>query len=322
MALHIIGAGMAGLLAANVLRRHDPIILERNGSVPHNHHALLRFRTDEVAKALKIPFREVEVRKAIFYDGKTTTESCLKLSNMYSAKVTGAVMSRSIMDLSPCRRWIAPPNLIDQMAQGLKIIYGANIRCKNDLLGLCAPEGSPIISTISLPQMANLIFCDEEMPEIKTESNPIWTITGEIETPKTDVFQTIYFPEHRFPYYRASITSNQVIIESSIDIAEGEATDPKASAAFIETFLNEFFGIKAKINRETARQDKQLHGKILPIKDDVRKSIILALTDLHGIYSLGRFATWRQILMDDLVKDIDRINSFITQRSTYSRRLV
>lgn len=41
----------------------------------------------------------------------------------------------------------------------------------------------------------------------------------------------------------------------------------------------------------------------------------------YGIYSLGRFATWRQILMDDVVKDVKVIEQLIEQRDNYSRRL-
>ena len=33
----------------------------------------------------------------------------------------------------------------------------------------------------------------------------------------------------------------------------------------------------------------------------------------HGVYSLGRFATWRNILLDDVVKDIDVIKSMMGQ---------
>ena len=48
----IIGAGMAGLLAANMLRHRDPVILEAQKSLPNNHHALLRFRSSVVGDVL------------------------------------------------------------------------------------------------------------------------------------------------------------------------------------------------------------------------------------------------------------------------------
>lgn len=53
----IIGAGMAGLLAANLLHRFNPTVLEKAPSLPNNHAALLRFRSDEIPRATqwKIP---------------------------------------------------------------------------------------------------------------------------------------------------------------------------------------------------------------------------------------------------------------------------
>jgi hypothetical protein len=49
--MKIIGAGMAGLIAGHMLRRHSPEIHEAASSLPNNHSALLRFRSDAVAKA-------------------------------------------------------------------------------------------------------------------------------------------------------------------------------------------------------------------------------------------------------------------------------
>ena len=318
MTLRIIGAGMAGLLAANILRRYDPIIMEQSPGLPNNHSALLRFRTDEVSKALKIPFRNVEVRKAIFYDGKLTSESNLKFSNLYSAKVAGVVMPRSIMNLDPVQRWIAPATLIQDMSRNIKIIFNSKVQCADDLLKL---GEDPIVSTMPMYELARILHEEDKVPTML--GLPIWVASGEIEHPNTDVFQTIYFPEHRFPYYRASITGNRIIVESNDPVAESEDNSNYNSPEnFLECFLKEFFGIHAQLKKGTAVQRCQSNGKIKPIDDLTRKAYILELTDFHQIYSLGRFATWRQILMDDLVKDIDCIDLFISQRSRYQRRLV
>ena len=40
----------------------------------------------------------------------------------------------------------------------------------------------------------------------------------------------------------------------------------------------------------------------------------------YGIYSLGRHATWRKILLDDVVGDIERIQSMM-KTSAYDRML-
>ena len=43
------------------------------------------------------------------------------------------------------------------------------------------------------------------------------------------------------------------------------------------------------------------------------------MTNKYKIYSVGRFATWRQLLLDDLINDLKMIDSFITSDSNYSR---
>ena len=64
----IYGAGLAGLLAANMLRGMSPTVFEAQGSLPNNHGALLRFRSDKAGTACGIPFKKVHVTKAIKYD--------------------------------------------------------------------------------------------------------------------------------------------------------------------------------------------------------------------------------------------------------------
>jgi hypothetical protein len=61
------------------------------------------------------------------------------------------------------------------------------------------------------------------------------------------------------------------------------------------------------------RINVQQYSKILPISDSERKKFIIWLTDEWGIYSLGRFATWRPgLLMDDVVNDVRVIRKIIT----------
>lgn len=65
-------------------------------------------------------------------------------------------------------------------------------------------------------------------------------------------------------------------------------------------------------------------GKIAPIKDDVRKDFIYTMTREYGIYSLGRFACWKQTLLDDVVDDCHVIHRLISaegKRSAYHQSL-
>jgi hypothetical protein len=45
------------------------------------------------------------------------------------------------------------------------------------------------------------------------------------------------------------------------------------------------------------------------------------MTDKFGVYSVGRYATWRQILLDDVVRDIEIVEGFVTQRDGYKKKL-
>ena len=124
--MKIIGAGMAGLLAANMLRRFNPEVHEALETLPDNHTALLRFRTPEVSNSLGIPFEKVTVRKGIWDGSKIATEPNIRLANIYSQTVCGELDARSIWDLSPEDRWLAPPDFISQMASGLDILAGSD----------------------------------------------------------------------------------------------------------------------------------------------------------------------------------------------------
>jgi hypothetical protein len=66
----IYGAGLAGLLAGNMLRGRLPVVKEGQSSLPNNHSALLRFRTDKVGTACAIKFKKVKVNKAIKYNSQ------------------------------------------------------------------------------------------------------------------------------------------------------------------------------------------------------------------------------------------------------------
>ena len=300
----IYGAGMAGLLAANLLRRFKPTIYEAQESLPNNHSALLRFRTPDIGSACGVRFKEVGVSKSIFYEGKIFNESNVFLSNQYSNKVTGAILNRSIDSLENSKRFIAPSDLVEMMATNCKINYSTTI--SNSEVGKFDIT-EPTISTIPMPVMMNLVGW-ERIPEFKFK--PIWVHRATISDPDVDVYQTIYYPDKNLTHYRSSVIGNEVIVEHS--------EKPLANAGpTIMGVLREDFGIDA-IKLSNIKSSEQKYGKILPIDETVRKDFILMLTEKYNIYSLGRFATWRQVLLDDLVKDIDVIEKFISGGHSYN----
>ena len=64
---------------------------------------------------------------------------------MYSQKVTDSVSSRSIDNLDPVQRYIAPQNLIEQMSIGIDIDY--NVEANTESLFYRKEKSYPVIST-------------------------------------------------------------------------------------------------------------------------------------------------------------------------------
>lgn len=307
--IQIYGAGMAGLLAAQMLRRHDPVVCEAASSLPDNHGALLRFRSDAVARAVHQQFRKVSVNKAICRDGQLHTPATIADTNQYSLKVTGKVQPRSIMNLDPVERYIAPDDFITELGRYCDITYGypaTQERIKDAKL-----DSHPVISTIPMPALMDILGWPDK-PNF--EWQPIWTITAEILHPVTDVYQTLYYPELKDSRYRASITGNRLIIELVSEMSHG------AAKLRIGYTLGDF-GLPETTRLTPHKLKFQKFGKLSPVDDRARKEFILWATDEWGVYSIGRFATWRQLLLDDVVNDINIVDRYITQRDNYTRRL-
>lgn len=72
------------------------------------------------------------------------------------------------------------------------------------------------------------------------------------------------------------------------------------------------------INHNSIEWTDTKYAKITPIDDEERLSFIHWATDKHGVYSLGRFATWRpKVLLDDLVEDIRLIDRWTGSKNLY-----
>lgn len=128
--------------------------------------------------------------------------------------------------------------------------------------------------------------------------------------PGANVFQTIYFPDPEHSLYRASITGDMLIaefMESGPDHAEWRVD------------LQSAFAINL-LDAEAIGEFTQRYGKIAPIHDGTRRAMLHDLSVKYGIYSLGRFATWRNILLDDLINDIDVVKKLM-RNDDYSGRI-
>ena len=59
----------------------------------------------------------------------------------------------------------------------------------------------------------------------------------------------------------------------------------------------------------------------MPIDESKRQKFIFEMTTRYNLYSVGRFATWRQLLLDDVVEDIQKVEHFIRGDSDYNRKM-
>lgn len=301
----IVGAGLAGLIAANMLRDGYSQIIESQKSLPNNHSALLRFRSSVVGDATGIPFSKVKVMKVVH-----GSENPLSDAIRYSMKVTGKAVLRSITTASGEieDRYIAPGNLVSRLGARVSetISYGQDIRSG------FIDSNSPIISTIPMPALMKILGYESNVDFNSVDG---WTLSCDLGS-DYDFCGTAYFPGDEI-MYRASVTGSTLIIEGVGDLP------PRNHAIDASTpIVSKALGIPIP-SRGDFLLRRQKYAKILPIPEDERKRFIMWASDEHGIYSLGRFATWRPgLLLDDLVKDVRIIQRIISGDliHTYSSR--
>lgn len=287
MKIDIIGAGMAGLLAANMLRRHGISMFEMQDNLPNNHHAVLRFRSAHVGEVLGIQFKKVNMIKTYIPHMNMVADSLA-----YSRKTTGQFTSdRSIIEGTvTAERYIAPSDLIRVMSDGIYIFYGKEYEFKKK-------NKRPIISTMPMPVlMKKLGYKTEEL--FRTFDGIVATATIE----NCNAYVSVLIPMPSMRASRATITGNQLMIEfPGKDVPE----------AYEIAELYQQLGLYDAVIRDMEFK-KQKYFKILPINDVERHKFMKWATVNHNVYSLGRYACWRpKLLLDDLVKDIRIIESWI-----------
>jgi hypothetical protein len=299
--MDIIGAGLAGLIAAHAWPKAQ--VFEAAPGPGQMHNALLRFRTEKVAHLTGVEFKKVRVHKGIWFDGAFHAPN-IHLANLYSQKVLGGRLGdRSIWNIDPVERFIAPPTFYEQLIDtvGQRIHWNRAI----SLIKCSAPNitisTAPLHITIGalLPTPSSPVKFNRKAIHVKR-----WRIPG------ADVFQTVYFPQDDTTLYRASITGDTLIAE----YVEG-----KDSALVSDFAISAAFGFNLCIAQPLGEVE-QKYGKIEPIPDAQRKEILFRLTHESNIYSLGRFATWRNILLDDVVDDISVIKRMLRGNSAYDNR--
>lgn len=306
---------MAGLLAANIMTRRKPVVIEAQSSLPNNHSAVLRFRSSQIGDILGIPFKKVSMTK-----GYVPWRNPVADSLAYARKCTGTYRSdRSIISsgIEVHERYISPPDLIWRMAEEVEIFY--NTPATDVMKSARASE--TIISTIPMPALMNIL----EYPrrgEVSFE--PIHGLNLKSAFLDTEAYSSLYVPSPELGFNRVSLTGNELTAEYSFpledldgvkEIMDRMSVEEEAASAY------ELFGIEAQAS-SPAIVKLQRYSKIIPIKEEIRRDFMHWATDQFSIYSLGRFATWRPgLLLDDLVKDIRLIDGWITSKSGYDVKL-
>lgn len=299
----IVGAGMAGLLAGNMLRRYPLQIVERQSDLPNNHHGVLRFRDTIVSEQTHIPFQRVRVFKGI--DGDYTP---IQASMLYAKKVVGKHALRSVISTDPVDRFIAPSDFIRKMADGLPIAYGV------DGAALCDPErregAGPLISTMPMPMLMDVLGYDGARPAF--EFRPGWG--AKLRIPNANVYATIYHPDPSTALYRSSITGDELNMEFVGELEQGHM-EGAAKDALTEVMMA--FGLRrGDVDASTLRVQSAQYAKMAELsEEDKRKArdFMFWATSQLNIFSLGRFAKWEHnLLMDDVVQDIFKIERWIS----------
>jgi len=306
----IFGAGLSGLIAAKMMHEQLPQIYERQSSLPNNHNSVLRFRSSVVGDVTNIAFSKVKVLKAIHEPTNPVADAI-----RYSLKVTGKLQSRSILDTDTVERYVAPPDLVSRLASTASIAYDVDfLNWSHNLIKTGRPS---VISTIPMPAMMEM-FEWQELPEFAYYDG--WSVKLKIDPDlEPTLHATVYYPGPT-PVYRATVCGGEVILEG---VGEVDGSDCSIfldvvsvlNSLGLETRHIESWG-EVKANRY------QKIAELTPYDRDIAKRFIVWLTQKHGIYSLGRYATWRpKLLLDDLPQDVRIIQSLISGGDSYSIRL-
>lgn len=306
--MFIYGAGLAGLLAGAIFQ--DATILEAKPKGFVNHKALLRFRSPAVGDAVGVDFKKVTVRKGVWWRGDFVQPN-IRIANMYSLKVVDRIAERSVWNVEPSERFIAPEDFHQALADRCRgrIVYDQEI--DYSVIEGHVINKHPVVSTLPMKVMASLFAgnCGDEVAHNAPRVSDFFHKTVQVvrwRVPGATAHQTVYFPSPATNVYRASLVGDMLIAE----FVEGRDVSGEAD-------VFEAFGIDEK-DCDRLGKTSQPFGKISEVDDAWRREFIFELSHRHGIFSLGRFGTWRNIMMDDVLHDISVIKKLIGA-SAYNR---
>ena len=311
--VYIIRAGMTGCLAA--IRYPQAIVLESDSEAKVNHHALLRLRSTRIQELTGIKLEKVKAEKFIWVGGDKCTKKISPIDVVeYSRKTNGLVENRSIENMDTEVRYIPPQDFHEQMIHRIRgrIRFNCPVTkfrhgyLENDDGGIWS-VGDGVISTLPLEENLSITNNSHNL-DFSIMSRPIYV--NKFRLRDYNLHMTVYFPRETLSLYRASIVGDIIIIESTLPITTTE-----------KDIVFEVFGIRPhNITKIIASDAKQNNGKIQSVDENLRKTLLYRMTSQSNLYSLGRFACWRNIVLDDVMNDLDKIDTMINTHE-YDRNL-
>lgn len=306
----ILGLGLSSLLAAHRFKDAKIFTVWNPNGTPL-HEAVMRFKTPLVGELVgaNIPLRTIH--KGI-WDGSQFVQPNIRVANQYSQRVVGTIAERSIWSaVGSCERYVPEQGFIrklyDDVLNSERVVW-----CKDwhEVMerGITS---APAISTLPLDMWSGV------QPAKVDALRPIWVTLHEV--PTSQVYQTVYYPNH--PYaYRATLDGSVLRVEywkNPIDCPEYN----EMITSVAEAFGLEDIAAAWDAPTNCIRQD---FGKLvtsqLTYNESERRARIFSLTQKYRVYSLGRYATMRNIGLDQVAADIGKIEQLL-EVDSYERRL-
>ena len=318
----IIGAGIAGTIAARALSRYRPHVVDSRKDISI-HDAVMHLRDPGVAKYLGVPVREVAVRKEIFCGERLHSTPSVRFNNLYSLKLYGALGRRSLNDLGEVKRWVIEgdlpqpenchlgtkvDNIVPSGADGTKMCVSM-IELGNGRRYI--QDFDWIISTAAMP--VNFRMTDISVPGGTFGFSKVHTCRIDLQCPSS-VHQVIYFPDPKDgDVYRASIDGRWLSIESNAPVCDMDKSLALRAFGIMPDFYDAAF-------RGSTEDHKAIDfGKIKPMPETARRANILRLTQDARLLSFGRHAIWKPIRADHLSDDIEKIRRLIESTDALRR---
>jgi len=321
MRVLILGAGLAAHLANSAFKGEEVAVLDEESRtninyIPPEKLAVFRFKTANISNYLSIPLQKVQVQKSIcLSQGQLVDQPTIAANNAYSYKTSGTILPKSLMDCGIVERYVIPgvhnkglyinppiSNLV-KYKKILKIDKGSMI-IKDTSDNIRPIDYDICINTAPIRWLVDILAGGSPF---EAYSLPIFITKFDL-TLNSKVYQTIYFPfmyPHRY-LYRATLEGHYMIIESMAWFESKKDTD-----MVIDRVMKEFGLSGSDVWKESLSTRHLVSGKLIPSNDMERKGLIRMLTMDYNIYSLGRFAIWKPIKIDEIIQDLQRIQAMV-----------